>query len=66
MEYSFGKTLLKVVKNLGIVGVLAALAAMSDAVGEVAAELGSFAPLFVLGAQIAFSFLVDYIKHKPA
>jgi hypothetical protein len=66
MEYSFAKTLLKVIKNLGVVGVLAALAAMSDAVGEVAAELGMLAPLFVLGAQVAFSFLIDYIKHKPA
>jgi hypothetical protein len=66
MDYSFGKTLIKVFKNLFVIGGLAFLAAVSDGVGEVAAELGAWAPLFVLGIQMVVSFLIDYIKHKPA
>ena len=64
MEYSFLKTLVKVFKNLGIVGALAALAAMSAAVGELVVDLGYWAPVFALGLQMLFTFLIDYLKHK--
>ena len=64
MEYSFAKTLLKVFKNLGVIMVLGALAAGSESVGEVTAELGQWAPLIALGLQMAFSFLMDWLKHQ--
>lgn len=64
MGYSFWLTLLKIFKNLGIVGALAALAAMSGAVGELVVELGYWAPVIALGLQMIFTFLADYLKHK--
>lgn len=66
MNYSFGKTLLKVLRNLGVIMALGALAAASDSIGEVTAELGQWAPLIALGLQMVFSFVIDYLKHKPA
>ena len=66
MGYSFGKTFLKVLTNLGVVGALAALSAMSASVNDVAAELGQYAPLVALGMQMLFSFGIDYLKHKDA
>ncbi len=65
MGYSFTKTLVKVIKNLGVIMALGALSAGVGAIGEVTAELGAFAPLIALGLQMAFTFLMDYIKHKP-
>jgi hypothetical protein len=64
MEYSFGKTLLKIFKNLGLIGGVAAITAISDGAGEAFAELGTYAPLFVLGLQMGLNALLDYIKHK--
>lgn len=64
MDYSFGKTLLKVFKNLGVIMALGALSAGVGAVGEVTAELGMWAPLIALGLQMAFSFLMDWLKHN--
>jgi hypothetical protein len=66
MEYSFGKTLIKVFKNLGVIMALGALSAGVGAIGEVTAELGVYAPLIALGLQLVFSFAIDYLKHKPA
>lgn len=64
MGYSLGRTLLKVLKNLGILMAAGALTAGSDGVAEVAIELGVWAPLFILGVQMGFNILLDYLKHK--
>jgi hypothetical protein len=64
MDYSFGKTLLKVFKNLGVLMALGALAAGIDSIGEVTAELGVWAPLIAMGLQMGFSVLRDWLKHR--
>lgn len=64
MDYSFGKTLLKVLKNLCVIMALGGLSAGVGAVGEVTAELGMWAPLIALGLQMGFSVLIDWLKHS--
>jgi hypothetical protein len=64
MGYSFGKTLLKVLKNLGVVMALGALSAGVDNVADIVADLGIWAPVIALGLQMAFTTLMDYLKHK--
>jgi hypothetical protein len=64
MDYSFGKTLLKVFKNLGVLMALGALAAGIDSIGEVTAELGVWSPLIAMGLQMGFSVLRDWLKHR--
>lgn len=63
MEYSLGKTLVKVLKNLGVIMALGALSAGINGLGDVVVELGVYAPLIALGLQMAFSFGIDWLKH---
>ena len=64
MQYSFAQTLVKIFKSLGLIGLTAALVAISDGAATAFSELGTYGPLFVLGLQMGINALLDYIKHK--
>ena len=59
------KTLAKVGKSLGLLAVAGAVAAVSpEAVAVVAAPLGVFAPLVVIGVSAATNAYMDWRKHS--
>ena len=65
MKFNPWKTLGKVAKTFGLLGVAGLIAVASpEAVAVVAAPLGPWAPLVVLGANAGLAALADWYKHR--